>query len=782
MSNRRPNQRRRLFAQMLESRSMLAGDLAANVSSETEMAAPAVTFDATDCNRDGETNTLDALYVVNSLRRGKADINLDANRDGKVTPLDALSVINSVRKSNSARVAASLKGEDSLSILPPIPLVSIRAADAVAAETVAGDPENLGVFVIERSGPTDRALVVNLEVGGTATNGTDYASIPDHIEIPAGAEAIRLAVKPIDDATPEITESVIVAISPPILPAVVGIIPPYAVAPESGRAGVRIEDNDGLSITPIVGIRAVDPRASEVSPNQERPEDPGTFEIFRSGPTDGALTVWYKVGGTATNGVDYAEIRDRIEIPAGAESARLPIVVIDDNLVEGRENVVVELTDPTDVQFILPPYLISPGAARAEVVIEDNDVVGVPVVSIRATDPEAREISPLVAIPPDSGLFEVRRTGPTTASLFVSYSIHGSATNGVDYQEIKGLVEIPAGSEVARISIDVIDDQLVEGAETVSLTIDPPIIPAVVGAVPPYQVATGGSRARVVIADNDTLPPPPTVSIRAADEQAAETNAAQEPNPGVFVVSRTGSTDGALRVFVHFGGSATNGADYRELDRLVEIPVGMEAVRVVVNPLDDAHFERTESVIATLAPSPVADPNTIPTGGYRINPNAAHATVLIADNDQQNLPVVSIYSVDSLANEPHGERINRGRIRVRRTGPTEHALFVRYEIGGSATNGVDYRELSGVIEIPAGRRWADLIVAPIDDDLFEFPEIVDIRLLGNPAEAANSLPGYLVDPMRPKGFVVIRDNDTRPPNPPQPVPLAASATLDGTVD
>ena len=53
--------------------------------------------------------------------------------------------------------------------------------------------------------------------------------------------------------------------------------------------------------------------------------------------------VHYHIGGTATNGVDYTTIPDSIIIPAGDTLANLIIFPIADNLVEGIENVTIQL-------------------------------------------------------------------------------------------------------------------------------------------------------------------------------------------------------------------------------------------------------------------------------------------------------------------------------------------------------------------------------------------------------------------------------------------------------
>ncbi|MDP2587776.1 MAG: cell wall-binding repeat-containing protein, partial [bacterium] len=78
---------------------------------------------------------------------------------------------------------------------------------------------------------------------------------------------------------------------------------------------------------------------------------------------------------------------------------------------------------------------------------------------------------------------EVTLSAPDTQDTLVTYSVTGgSATNGADYTLATGVVTIPAGSTSAIISLPIIDDTLIEGDETVVLTLSGPSVNAVLGA------------------------------------------------------------------------------------------------------------------------------------------------------------------------------------------------------------------------------------------------------------------------------------------------------------
>ena len=70
----------------------------------------------------------------------------------------------------------------------------------------------------------------------------------------------------------------------------------------------------------------------------------GSIEIELSQPLNTNYFVDYEVSGTATNGVDYADIGSQIAIPAGLTSASIPIIPYYDGLVEGTESIIVTTT------------------------------------------------------------------------------------------------------------------------------------------------------------------------------------------------------------------------------------------------------------------------------------------------------------------------------------------------------------------------------------------------------------------------------------------------------
>jgi secreted trypsin-like serine protease len=93
-----------------------------------------------------------------------------------------------------------------------LPLVSITTSDAVAAETLSTQTANTGTYVVSRTGATTNAMTVNFVISGSATNGSDYRSIPTSVTIPAGAASTSITLSPTDDALVEVSETAILTL------------------------------------------------------------------------------------------------------------------------------------------------------------------------------------------------------------------------------------------------------------------------------------------------------------------------------------------------------------------------------------------------------------------------------------------------------------------------------------------------------------------------------------------------------------------------------------------
>ena len=96
---------------------------------------------------------------------------------------------------------------------------------------------------------------------------------------------------------------------------------------------------------------------------------------------------------------------------------------------------------------------------------------------------------------------------------------------------------------------------------------------------------------------------------------------------------------------------------------------------------------------------------------------------------------------------------------VHRCGDTNDDLTVTYDIGGAASNGVDYVTLPGFVTVPAGQRYALITIVPIDDG----PPDVNKTIILGLTPSTNMPPDYLVGVPRRAAAIIIDSNGPRPP-------------------
>ncbi len=202
------------------------------------------------------------------------------------------------------------------------PAVSIVANDASASES--GDA---GQFTLTRTGPTTSALTVTLTSAGTATSGTDYATISTTQIIPAGQASMTINVTPAQDTGNEGNETVILTLASGS---------GYVIGTPLS-ATVTIADDDRSTVT----IVANDAIASETAGN------PGQFTITRTAPTNVTLTVNLTIAGTATNTTDYATVSTTVAFAINDVSKTVNITPVNDSIIEGPEDATVSLNTGT---------------------------------------------------------------------------------------------------------------------------------------------------------------------------------------------------------------------------------------------------------------------------------------------------------------------------------------------------------------------------------------------------------------------------------------------------
>lgn len=224
---------------------------------------------------------------------------------------------------------------------------------------------------------------------------------------------------------------------------------------------------------------------------------------------------------------------------------------------------------------------------------------------------------------------------------------------------------IPAGVRTYRLPVFALNDFLVEGPETVDLTITPDAS---------YVVGIGTDT--VTIVDDDL----PDVIVSALIATAVEGG-----TQGQLMFTRTGNPERALTVNYVVSGTAQPGTDYTLLSGSVTIPVGSVDASVNINAINDGEVEGNETVIVNITDSVF----------YNIGTPGA-ATVTIQD---AQMPTVTVtHGVQTAA-----EGGASGTFIVSRTGPTTNALTVTFSVGARRMAAL------GPITPPSEPPWSSLL-------------------------------------------------------------------------
>lgn len=235
-------------------------------------------------------------------------------------------------------------GEGAFQVVIPPNIVSITSSVPTTVEG-SGSP---GRFTVLRAGDTTAALVVNYSISGTATNGTDYATLSGSVTFLPGASATNINVTTINDSIPELTETVILTLTGD---------PAYAIG-SPATATVAIADDEPATLT----VASAQPVLLERFASNRAP-----VTITRLGLTNAALTVNLAYSGTATLGADYTGPATAA-VAAGAATVTFNLAPLDDLLSEGPETVTVALA-LNGVSYAIG----TPGSVALSVV--DDDVL-----------------------------------------------------------------------------------------------------------------------------------------------------------------------------------------------------------------------------------------------------------------------------------------------------------------------------------------------------------------------------------------------------------------------
>jgi hypothetical protein len=417
----------------------------------------------------------------------------------------------------------------------PIPLISV---EKISDGTEGGAD---GVFRLTRSDYLTSALTVYYSVGGSASGEADedYDELTGSVTFAANAATADVTVSVTNDSVTEYDESVTLYVYDGV---------GYSPGSDS-VASLDILDNE----TPIVRV--------EKTGDALEGDWSGGFWFVRMGDTSEELVVNYIVSGTATSGTDYTALSGTITFAAGELFAELEVEALDESSSDPNETVTVTIDTGTG-------YAIDDEDSATVTIID----AATPFITVETID-DAEEGG-------GDGLFRFTRSGSTSGSLTVYYTVGGDASSGTDFTALSGSVTFGTGEATADVTVTPTNDSDDEPTEWVTVDI-----------TPNSAYAVSAASAVVALIDNDL----PVVTV------AKVVDAAETGGKGLFRFTRTGGDiSGELTVNYTVGGSAAWGTDYASLSGTVTFGAGELTADVVINPVSDVSSESTETITVTL--------------------------------------------------------------------------------------------------------------------------------------------------------------------------------------
>jgi probable HAF family extracellular repeat protein len=365
-----------------------------------------------------------------------------------------------------------------ISIVPPVPTVSVRVVDPLASEGTSDKAE----LLFERNGNTDSQLTIGVGFTGSATAGTDYTvaglSSPTSIHFQAGETTKSLEITALADGSSDPTESIIVTI--------VSNPSAYTVGTPAGTVYI------GDSGQTLVAITAADPFANELG------GDLGEVVFHRAGKLTETKNVSFSGSGSAIRDYDYTllSLGTATSVHFGINVPKVSVFLqgIFDTLVENP-------AETATLQITGSGYSIA-SPSSATITIHEP-----PTVSVFAIDSVAAESGI------QQGVFKFTRTGSLSSILNVNFALPippGTAVRGSDYILDPDSTSFTFNSGEAEKIVRVIPvkDATTEPAELIVLQI-------AADQYSPYLVSAEGGSSEMTIVDGGSVAVPISYTIQA---------------------------------------------------------------------------------------------------------------------------------------------------------------------------------------------------------------------------------------------------------------------------
>ena len=583
--------------------------------------------------------------------------------------------------------------------------VVIKDDDIVATELSIGSVtvlESAGSasFTVTLSRPVNDVVTFNYETSdGTATSGFDYTYSSGTALIASGFTYSTFAVPILQDQVIELRETFDVTLS--------NLASASNVVFLDHEVTATIMDDEPLPTLEMADVTVSESAATaKVTVTMSDVHSQNVSFNFSSSD------------GTAIAGKDYQSNEGTKTIKAGQTSASFSMSILQDKKQEPNEVFTVSITDISPSGFAL----ISDGSSVVTIVDDDSELgrddPGNTVRTIGIDDVRVDESDGVAT-------FSVHMNQSTSQDVMLNYATaDGTALALSDYTATSGSITIDTGQTTASVTVTILQDLLVEGDESFTLTLS--------NASPTDVAIISDDTAIGVITDDDAEDPvilPPTLSI-------ADAIVAESVGNATFTVSMSKTASDAVTLnYETSNGSATAASDYTSTNGSVTINAGQTTATIMVPILQDSTIEENETFTVT-----ISDVN--PGGSATITDNTAIGTITDDDNEPTDAGVPSLSIADVTISESGGN----ATFSISLSESTNQQVTVDYATSdGSATAASDYTSTNTSATIDAGQISETFDVPILDDTNDEPNETFTVTLSNvNPAGAAEISDGTAI--------------------------------------
>jgi Bacterial Ig-like domain/Calx-beta domain len=534
---------------------------------------------------------------------------------------------------------------------------------------------NAVTFLISQQTSSGSTTTVTFNLSGTATEGSDYPTLPHSVQIQPGTVSTTLSIPIIDDRLIEPTETVIVQLQTATNP----VDPTVAVDTTNGTATRTITDNDSATVTLIPGTVAV---------TEGGGSNNAQVRLTLTSSGSGIEQLAVPVSATLPGNADYSAVA--ASFPPGTATgatAAISVTAVDDRLVE-----------PTETFNAEPLQVNSTATVSASgtepITVFDNDSA---TVSIATGTTSVTE-------------------GGGSSNVTVTLSLSTSGTVGTPQLAVPISVDLPsnpdftaaaanfaAGSgdgSTASVTVTAVDDLLVEAATESFLNLGLGIV-GTNGANVTIGAASGSET--VLVNDNDTA----TVTIPTGASSATEGGATANL-PVTLVLTASGS-GGSPQLAVPITVALPGNADYSTN----QVTFGAGSTN---GASDSLVVTATDDSLVEAATETFTGQSLVPTSTASVTVSGSQ-TIAVNDNDSA---MVSINSGTTTVTEGGpGAKVTATLI-LQTNGPAGGVAQLAVPITVNLPGNADYTATAATFPVGSGNgATADIGISAVDDQLVE---------------------------------------------------------------